>query len=119
MGLLDFVKSAGKKLLGVEDETEVRKEAELDAREAEQRQRMQKAKMEAALGNELKALSLEIEDVRIDFSDSVVTIRGTAASQEIREKAAVALGNVAGVAAVDDLAMFSWLGVKLLSPASG
>jgi hypothetical protein len=81
MGLWSFVKDAGKKVFGGDDETEV---------------------TGAALKDELKELGLDAEGLEITVEGDKVTVIGKAASQEMREKVILAVGNIEGVAAVED-----------------
>lgn len=81
MGLWSFVKGAGKKVFGGDDEAEV---------------------SGAALQDELKELGLDAEGLDIKVEGDKVTVTGKAASQEMREKVILAVGNVEGVAAVED-----------------
>jgi nucleoid-associated protein YgaU len=91
MGLLDFVKNAGAKLSGKEQAEE---------RAAEE------AFEELRKGNTLMqhvfAMGLEIEEMKIAYDDGVATIQGTCPSQAEKEKIVLTVGNVAGVARVDD-----------------
>jgi nucleoid-associated protein YgaU len=91
MGLLDFVKEAGAKLSGKE---KAKEQAEAEAFE------------ELRKGNTLMqhvfALGLKIEEMKITYDDGIATIRGTCPSQPEKEKILLAVGNVAGVAQVDD-----------------
>ncbi|WP_299879655.1 peptidoglycan-binding protein LysM [uncultured Sulfitobacter sp.] len=81
MGLWSFVKGAGKKVFGGDDEPEV---------------------SGAALKDELKDLGLDAEGLDISVEGDKVKISGSAASQEVREKVILAVGNVEGVAEVED-----------------
>jgi len=81
MGLWSFVKGAGKKVFGGDDEPEV---------------------SGAALQDELKDLGLDAEGLDITVEGDKVKVTGKAASQEMREKVILAVGNVEGVAAVED-----------------
>jgi nucleoid-associated protein YgaU len=79
MGLFDFFhRDAGKKV-GTED-----------------------APKPEDLKQEVARLGFEVKDLDIQVSGDTVTVRGTAASQEQREKILLALGNVHGIAKVDD-----------------
>lgn len=80
MGLLNFMKNAGKSLFGGDDP----------------------APEPAALRQELADLGLEAEGVEIAVEGDTVKLSGKAMSQEIKEKLILAVGNVAGVATVDD-----------------
>ena len=81
MGLWSFVKGAGKKVFGGDDEPEV---------------------SGAALKDELKELGLEADGLDITVEGDKVKVSGAAASQEVREKVILAVGNVEGVAEVED-----------------
>lgn len=81
MGLWNFVKNAGKKVFGGGDDAEV---------------------SGAALQDELKDLGLDADGLEITVEGDQVKVSGTAASQEMKEKVILAVGNVEGVAAVED-----------------
>jgi nucleoid-associated protein YgaU len=81
MGLWSFVKGAGKKVFGGEDQAEV---------------------TGAALKDELKELGLDSDDLDIQVDGDKVKISGKAVDQETREKVILAVGNVEGVAEVED-----------------
>lgn len=81
MGLWSFVKDAGKKVFGGGDDEEV---------------------TGAALKDELKELGLDSDDLEISVEGDKVKVSGKAVSQEMREKVILAVGNVEGVAAVED-----------------
>ena len=81
MGLWSFVKDSGKKLFGGDDDEQV---------------------TGAALKDELNELGLEAEGVEIEVEGDKVKVSGEAPSQEMKEKVILAVGNVEGVAAVED-----------------
>ncbi len=78
MGLFDFVKDAGKKLFGSDDD---------DAAEA--------------IAKEVGELGLK-DDIEVKIDGDTVKIAGAVPSQEIREKVILAAGNVDGIAKVDE-----------------
>ncbi len=80
MGLLNFLKSAGKSIFG-------------DAAAAAEPEKL-KAEIAAAGGDPSK--------FEIVVDGDTVKLSGAAASQEERERAILAIGNVAGVATVED-----------------
>lgn len=84
MGLWNFVKSAGKSLLGA------------GAAEA--------APAKDALIKEIEELGLDATGLEIEVDGDKVSVGGSAVSQEMKEKVILAVGNVEGVAAVDDSA---------------
>jgi nucleoid-associated protein YgaU len=95
MGLLDFVKNAGAKLSGKEKaEERARAEAKEEAHE--------ELLKGVSLMHHVVALGLKIEKMSILFDDGVATIQGVCPSQSEKEKVILAVGNVAGVAQVDD-----------------
>jgi nucleoid-associated protein YgaU len=83
MGLWNFVKNAGK-ALGIGG-------AEAAAAPAPE-----------VLAKEIAALGLAGEDVKIKVEGDKVVLSGKALSQEAKEKLILAVGNVAGVAAVEE-----------------
>jgi len=102
MGLFSFVKSAGAKLLGMDDEKEIEKQAKAEALAAEQREKLRRLRVAARLRQHLQGLGLEIENPEIDFDGEKITIGGKVASQELREKVILAVGNHEGVSEVED-----------------
>jgi nucleoid-associated protein YgaU len=98
MGLFDFVKEAGEKLFGGEDDsdkgsTEVVRTPEMalaDKRKGE------------ALANIIGSVGLEVEGLNVKYFDGLVTLKGKAASQEVKEKIILLAGNTQGVSRVED-----------------
>lgn len=95
MGIVNFVREAGEKIgLGKD-----RAAAEAEAAQDEQLEELRE-------GNRLLRLIIDtgigIENPKVTYDDGVATIHGTAPSQMARETAIIAVGNVAGVEAVDD-----------------
>ncbi len=101
MGLLSFIKGAGEKLFGNKEE-EAKAEAEAEAKAQGQRDRLEKLKRERGLENRVKALGLEVEELSIECEGTKVTLKGKVDTQETSEKAALAVGNINGVDAVDN-----------------
>jgi nucleoid-associated protein YgaU len=103
MGLLDFVKNAGAKIFGGDDKEEkAAAQAAADAEARAQRRKLEKAKKERTLLNHLKAMGIEVEDPVIDYDGAVVTLGGKVKTQADSEKAALTVGNVQGVEAVNN-----------------
>jgi nucleoid-associated protein YgaU len=88
MGLFDFVKAAGAKLFGI---------GETEADKAKQEQ----VKAET-LVSQVKSFGLAVENLRIDVKEDVATVFGTVSSQADKEKVVLVIGNVNGIARVDD-----------------
>jgi nucleoid-associated protein YgaU len=101
MGLFDFVKNAGASIFGKDDppgkggspqpQAHSVSPAELDA-----------MKRRKALEKLLGELSLEVEGLKIDVQGDTATVHGMVDDQAEREKVILALGNVIGIAKVDD-----------------
>ncbi len=88
MGLFSFVKNAGAKLFGKKADAE---KAELtDDQKADQ--------LIAAINEH----NLPIDSLYVAVEGDVATIAGDVADAEIREKAILVIGNVEGIAEVDD-----------------
>jgi len=87
MGLFSFLKNAGRNLR--EDKSE-------EAAEAKDRL------VEKKLIEVFYEHKLPINDFSVDVDDDKVTVYGTADNQADKEKAILAIGNVGGIATVDD-----------------
>jgi len=91
MGLIDFVRAAGEKIFGTSeaaaspttDETVLSKRA---------------TALEAHVGK----LGLPVEGIKIKVADDVAYVKGKVPTQAEREKIVLAVGNVAGIAKVED-----------------
>lgn len=88
MGLFDFIKAAGHKL-GIGGDDEPKPED---------------------LKKQVDDLGLSSPDLDVQVEGDTVKVSGTAASQEDKEKIVLALGNVSGVAKVDE---------NITTPAAG
>ncbi|PLX84215.1 MAG: peptidoglycan-binding protein LysM [Desulfuromonas sp.] len=86
MGLLDFVKDAGEKIFEFASGTSEAKELEAGQK----------------LTDVITGLGLRADNLAITFNSGIATVRGTAPTQEEKEKILLALGNTRGVAKVDD-----------------
>jgi nucleoid-associated protein YgaU len=99
MGLFDFVKNAGEKVFdkggGKASEPQARKrEVSPDELEAMKRRK--------ALQLLVGKLGLEVEGLRIEVKGDTATVHGQVDDQAEREKVVLAVGNVVGIARVDD-----------------
>jgi nucleoid-associated protein YgaU len=91
MGLIDFIRSAGEKVFGTgeaaaaptTDETVLTKRA-------------------SALEEHVRGLAIPVEGLKIKVAGDVAYVKGTTATQEAREKVLLAVGNVEGIARVED-----------------
>ena len=91
MGLIDFIRNAGEKIFGssADAATPTTDEAVL-------------SKRATALEDHVRALGLAVDDLKIKVAEEIAHVKGKVATQEIREKVVLAIGNVEGVAKVDD-----------------
>lgn len=103
MGLFSFLKQAGAKLFGSKEEVQAVQNAggnspELQASVDE----IRKQTREAALISEVVKMGLRVDNFSVDLQDDVVIAYGQCQTQEDKEKVILILGNVEGVASVDD-----------------
>ena len=94
MGLWDFVKNAGK-AIGIGD-------AKAEDAPADAKPGADAAPSPEALKKEIEDLGLKTENLDIKVDGDTVKVTGKALSQEDKEKVIIAVGNVAGVAKVDE-----------------
>jgi nucleoid-associated protein YgaU len=93
MGIFDFLKNKGEKL------PEAKKAGLSDVERG------------AAIGRVVSQLGLAVEGLKVAYANGTVTVQGTVPSQADREKVILAVGNIEGVAAVDDR-------LKVVTPAA-
>jgi nucleoid-associated protein YgaU len=93
MGLFSFFKKSGSKKL-----EEAEKAAASAAADAEAI-RQQKIK---ALYDEVNDYGLDVKDLKIDLQDDTVVVHGEVEKQSTKELLVLTLGNMEGVATVDD-----------------
>ncbi len=97
MGLFSFFKHKGDKLLTKKNATAVKTE------ETQQMyDEILRKQKEVLLTGVVDSLGIEIENKSLNYQDDTVTIYGQVHSQSDKEKLILALGNVSGVASVDD-----------------
>jgi nucleoid-associated protein YgaU len=89
MGLIEFVKDAGKKLFG-SDEAVAAVDPDVQSKRA------------TALEEEVRGLGLPVQGLKIKVADNTAYVKGQVANQEVREKVVLAVGNITGIAQVDD-----------------
>ena len=103
MGLLSFIKEAGEKLFG-RGEAKAAQEAAAATPTPENIAALSKTAgdaIEAYIGT--MNLKVEALDVSFDAPSATVTVSGIAPDQQTKEKVVLCCGNVAHVAAVNDL----------------
>lgn len=101
MGLFDFVKNAGAKLLGGDDD-EQKNTVEVSQPSADDVERMQERKAASRLVKMVLGLGFEVEDLSIKVDDGIATLNGKVGSQGDKEKIVLAVGNTEGIGRVDD-----------------
>ena len=103
MGLMSFMKEAGEKLFG-RGGAKAAQEAAAAAPTPEKVAALSKAAGDAIAGY-VNAQGLKVDglDVGFDAPSATVTVAGTVADQATKEKVLLCCGNVAGVAAVNDM----------------
>jgi nucleoid-associated protein YgaU len=84
MGLIDFARSAGEKLFGA-----------TEAAAASTKDETVLSKRATTLEEHVKRLGLPVDGLKIKLADDVAYLKGTVATQEVREK-------VEGIARVED-----------------
>lgn len=87
MGLFSFLKNAGAKILSGDSEQKL---IEINKEKAVNLQRI------------ISELNLPVREFSVDVDGDAVTVYGEASTQADREKAVLAVGNIAGVSSVDD-----------------
>lgn len=98
MGLFDFMKDAGEKIFGKDDD---------------------KGDVTIPLSTHLRNNGIDPSGIDFKFgADGTVTVSGTVKDQESREKAVLVVGNVAGVAKVDDQLRIAPAGTDAPAPGS-
>lgn len=98
MGIFDFVKDAGAKIFGGNDPLP-QPQAQTRAVDPHQLEAMKRRK---ALEKLVAELGLEVEGLEVEVQGDTATVRGKVDSQAEREKVVLAVGNVIGIAHVDD-----------------
>jgi len=94
MGLIQFIKDAGSKLLGQDDAKQVEAEAKADG--------ANDALRSLSLVRHVKALRLPVENLQVTVDGDTCCVKGEVTDQATKEKIALAVGNTAGIGTVDD-----------------
>jgi nucleoid-associated protein YgaU len=100
MGLFTFIKNAGAKIFGARKNT--KDNSAVVTAEKEREEELENAKAARKLETTIHDLNLKIENLKINISDDMATISGKALDQSTREKIILVVGNVEGIAQVDD-----------------
>ena len=100
MGLIDFVKSAGRSVFG-KDEPKA-PAAPAGGPSPEDLARMKNRRKAASLVQFVQGMGFEVDDLSVRVDDDTAIISGKVDSQADREKIVLAVGNTEGIAPVDD-----------------
>jgi nucleoid-associated protein YgaU len=101
MGLFSFIKTAGSSLLrhaGIEAKDAVAKNPAPDVPTDEQI----RAERNNQIVQEVNNMGLPIKDVSVEVEGDKLTVWGLADTNSVKEKVVLTLGNVQGIATVDD-----------------
>ncbi len=103
MGLFDFVKNAGEKLgFGKDEPARAPAAAPAKAPTPEDIKKASDRRRAMGLVKHIAGLGFEVEEFSVRVDGDLATLGGTAKSQSDREKIVLAVGNVDGIARVDD-----------------
>ncbi len=100
MGLFSFLKNAGAALIGGKKETKEPVAPTTTGTDA--MKQLEDSQLAMRLTNHVVAMGLKVQDLNIVADGDHVVVSGVAESQSEREKVILTVGNVAGVATVDD-----------------
>lgn len=100
MGLYNFIKTAGKNLFGTGKKTKANEPTAPGSEEKEE-ERINK-EVAGKLEQQIKDLQLEVEDLKIQIEEDLAKVSGRAKDQSTREKVILVIGNVEGIAQVED-----------------
>lgn len=96
MGLFSFLKNAGAKIFDKKKDAPSPDEAK-----SKQAENLEKHRA-FLLRQVVLALNIEVKDLEVEMNGETATVKGEVESQADREKIVLAVGNVEGVAQVDD-----------------
>lgn len=99
MGIFDFIKDAGASIFDKEAKSPAAPQPRTHQVAPQELEAMKRRK---ALEKLLAELSLQVEELSIEVDGSTATVHGQVDDQAEREKVVLAVGNVAGIARVDD-----------------
>jgi nucleoid-associated protein YgaU len=105
MGFIDFVKDAGRKLLGVDDDAPKGK-ADRPKEKVTVSATVSPAQLDAKRAKAIEGLVREtgiaVDGLAVTVRAELATVRGKVATQAEKEKVALVVGNTLGIARVDD-----------------
>jgi len=101
MGFLDFIKDAGEKLTGGDDD-EAAEPRQAPTKSPEEIKSFHNRRRAMGLVKSLEAHGFEIDELSVRVDEDLATVAGTVADQATKEKVLLTVGNTAGIAQVDD-----------------
>ena len=101
MGLFDFIKEAGSRIMGTDEEV-TEPQSKATTYSPEEIQKINDRRRAMGLAKTIEALGFEIEDLGIRVDDDMATVSGRVQDQATKERVVLSLGNTAGIARVDD-----------------
>jgi nucleoid-associated protein YgaU len=101
MGLISFVKSAGRALFGKDEEEAPQAPSTAGPSQAEI-QALAERKQAARLVQFVQGLGFQVNDLSVRVDGDTATVKGTVGNQADCEKIVLAVGNTEGIASVDD-----------------
>lgn len=102
MGLFDFVKEAGEKLLGRDDDEATAKEQQAAAKAEQAEEERAERKLAGGIVRFVSGLGLEVTDLSVRVDGDTAVVKGSVPDQATRERVVLAVGNTQGIARVDD-----------------
>lgn len=102
MGVFDFVKDAGRKIFGQEDEPQRKPAPAAPGRTVADVHADRNRRLGGEIVRFVEGLGLDVEDLSVRVDGDTAHVKGKVATQDEREKVILAAGNVRGIARVDD-----------------
>ena len=102
MGLFDFVKEAGEKLLGRDDDEAAATEKKAEARAEQAKEERAERKLAGGIVRFVDGLGLGVTDLSVRVDGDTAVVKGSVPDQATRERVVLAVGNTQGIARVDD-----------------
>lgn len=100
MGLFKFIKNAGAKVFGAGKETKKETAKVTGGQNTEEKKEDEKAARK--LEETIRDLRLQVENLKVEIEGETAVVSGAAKDQSTREKVVLVVGNVEGIAEVDD-----------------
>jgi nucleoid-associated protein YgaU len=101
MGLIDFVKNAGAKIFGKDEEEEVKKEVKAPPTPEEFKKLLERRRA-AHLVEQIEKHGFEVKELAVLVKGDVAKVSGQVDDQATREKVVLLVGNTNGIGQVDD-----------------